>query len=120
MRDELSDEQRLAWIYDPLDPDRSDLDVYVALVDELAKAEGLEASRRRVRTRTAVMGLFGMMNWLYTWYKPDIDPAADVLSREIGDIFLQGIRSDGRRSDSTNGGARNKSTSRTGQGSRKR
>ena len=25
------------------------------------------------------MGLFGMMNWLYTWYNPRVDPdAADV------------------------------------------
>ena len=29
------DDPRLARVYDPLDPDRADLDVYVALVDEL-------------------------------------------------------------------------------------
>ncbi len=39
------------------------------------------------------MGLFGMMNWLYTWYKPRVDPDAEVLAREISDIFLTGIRS---------------------------
>jgi hypothetical protein len=38
------------------------------------------------------MGLFGMMNWLYTWYKPQVDPDAKVLAREISDIFLRGIR----------------------------
>jgi 2-polyprenyl-3-methyl-5-hydroxy-6-metoxy-1,4-benzoquinol methylase len=27
-------ERRLAEVYDPLDPDRSDLDAYVAMVDE--------------------------------------------------------------------------------------
>jgi hypothetical protein len=43
-------------------------------------------------TRTAVMGLFGMMNWLYTWYKPRVDPDAEVLARQISDIFLQGVR----------------------------
>jgi 2-polyprenyl-3-methyl-5-hydroxy-6-metoxy-1,4-benzoquinol methylase len=32
--DRLSDDQRLAVIYDPLDPDRSDLDLYVGLVEE--------------------------------------------------------------------------------------
>ena len=46
-----------------------------------------------INTRTAVMGLFGMMNWLYTWYNPRVDPDAEVLAREIGDIFLSGIRS---------------------------
>lgn len=34
MGDELSDDQRLARIYDPLDPDRSDLEVYTALVQQ--------------------------------------------------------------------------------------
>ena len=36
-----------------------------------------------ISTRTAVLGLFGMMNWLYTWYNPRVDPDAEVLSREI-------------------------------------
>jgi hypothetical protein len=34
-----------------------------------------------------------MMNWLYTWYKPHVDPDAEVLAREFSDIFLSGIRS---------------------------
>jgi len=61
----------------------------LGLVEELVKAEGLKPG---IGTRTAVMGLFGMMNWLYTWYKPGIDPAADELARDFSDIFLQGIR----------------------------
>ena len=70
----------------------------VELVDDLAKAEKLPrlgpkaSGRGGVSTRTAVMGLFGMMNWLYTWYKPAVDPGAEVLAREISDIFLQGVR----------------------------
>ncbi len=66
--------------------------ICVGLVEELIKAETLKSS---VGTRTAVMGLFGMMNWLYTWYNPRVDPGADVLAREFGDIFLQGIRCGG-------------------------
>jgi SAM-dependent methyltransferase len=34
--DALFDDPRLARVYDPLDPDRSDLDVYLALADHLA------------------------------------------------------------------------------------
>lgn len=34
--DAIFEDPRLAQVYDPVDPDRSDLDVYVALVDELA------------------------------------------------------------------------------------
>jgi hypothetical protein len=38
-----------------------------------------------------VLTLFGMMNWLYTWYNPRVDGDAIQLTREMGDIFLQGI-----------------------------
>ena len=35
MPDAIYDDPRLAQVYDPLDPDRSDLDVYIDLVEEL-------------------------------------------------------------------------------------
>ena len=35
MADDIFEDPRLARVYDPLDPDRSDLDVYVAMVAEL-------------------------------------------------------------------------------------
>lgn len=72
--------------------------ICVELVDELARAENLlhlgnkASSKGGVSTRTAVMGLFGMMNWLYTWYKPKVDPGAEVIARQISDMFLQGVR----------------------------
>ena len=66
--------------------------ICVGLVEDLARAEGLSRNGDAISTRTAVMGLFGMMNWLYTWYNPRVDPGADVLAREIADIFLLGIR----------------------------
>ncbi len=61
--------------------------VCVALMEDLKAAEGLEFS-----SRTAVLSLFGMMNWLYTWYKPRVDGDAGELAQQMGDIFLQGIR----------------------------
>jgi AcrR family transcriptional regulator len=82
--------------------------ICVGLVEALGKAEGLESSRKRVSTRTAVLGLFGMLNWLYTWYKPGIDPPADVLAREMGDIFLRGIRGGSMGDGKSSGGARQK------------
>ena len=72
--------------------------ICLGLVDDLAKAEHLprlgrtSAAKGGVSTRTAVMGLFGMMNWLYTWHKPGIDPDAEAVARQISDIFLQGVR----------------------------
>jgi SAM-dependent methyltransferase len=40
--DAIFDDPRLARVYDPLDPDRSDLDAYVALVDHLAARSELD------------------------------------------------------------------------------
>ena len=40
--DALFEQPRLAHVYDPLDPDRSDLDVYVALVEELGARSVLD------------------------------------------------------------------------------
>jgi hypothetical protein len=37
------------------------------------------------------MSLFGMINWLHTWYNPRVDGNARVLAEEIGNVFLRGI-----------------------------
>lgn len=51
--------------------------------------EALKAERGlKVNTRIAVLSLFGMMNWIYTWYRPQVDVD---LAREMGDIFLSGV-----------------------------
>jgi TetR/AcrR family transcriptional regulator, cholesterol catabolism regulator len=60
--------------------------ICVDLMDGYKRARGLEFSGR-----TAVLSLFGMMNWIYTWYNPRVDADATELAREMGDIFLQGI-----------------------------
>ena len=60
--------------------------ICVELLDGYKAARGLEFS-----SRTAVLSLFGMMNWIYTWYNPRVDADAAELAREMGDIFLQGI-----------------------------
>ena len=62
--------------------------ICLQLLDELKRARGLEFS-----SRTATLSLFGMMNWIYTWYKPRVDGNAEELAREMGDIFLRGVSS---------------------------
>ncbi|GAA2142047.1 class I SAM-dependent methyltransferase [Nocardioides koreensis] len=42
MADPIFDDRRLAEIYDPLDPDRSDLDVYAGIADELGARSVLD------------------------------------------------------------------------------
>jgi AcrR family transcriptional regulator len=54
--------------------------------------EELKLERRLgINTRIAVLSLFGMMNWIYTWYRPQADLDAATLAREMGDIFLRGV-----------------------------
>jgi len=44
-------------------------------------------------SRAAVMSLFGMINWLHTWYNPRVDGTAHTLAVEISNVFLRGIYS---------------------------
>jgi AcrR family transcriptional regulator len=60
--------------------------------------EALKAERgSHFDTRAAVMSLFGMINWIYTWYNARIDGNAEDLARELGDIFLCGVLNGGSR-----------------------
>ncbi len=65
--------------------------ICVDLMDTLKREKGLEFP-----SRIAVLSLFGMMNWIYTWYKRGVDANASDLARQMGDIFLQGIGAFGK------------------------
>jgi len=41
--------------------------------------------------RVAVLSLFGMMNWIYKWHNPKVDPNAEQLSETLVGIFLHGV-----------------------------
>jgi AcrR family transcriptional regulator len=60
--------------------------ICVSLLDDFKHAKRLEFS-----SRMAVLSLFGMMNWIYTWYNPRVDANARELAREMSDIFLRGV-----------------------------
>jgi TetR/AcrR family transcriptional regulator, cholesterol catabolism regulator len=60
----------------------------IRLVDELKAANNRFAN---VSSRVAVLSLFGMMNWIYTWHNPRIDADAAEVSRQMSQIFLNGV-----------------------------
>jgi len=60
--------------------------VCLGLLDDFKREKRLEFS-----SRMAVLSLFGMMNWIYTWHNPRVDADAKQLAHEMGDIFLRGI-----------------------------
>jgi AcrR family transcriptional regulator len=60
--------------------------ICVGLLDDLKRERDLQFS-----TRIAVLSLFGMMNWIYTWHNPRVDADAGSIAREMGDVFLRGV-----------------------------
>lgn len=45
--------------------------------------------------RVATFALFGMMNWLYNWYRPGRDVPVEQLAEEMSRLFLGGFLQDG-------------------------
>src|SRR5579863_6780314 len=67
--------------------------ICVSLLDDYRQKRKLEGS-----SRLDVLTLFGMMNWIYTWYNPRVDADAEGIASRMGDIFLRGVGSPaGRR-----------------------
>jgi AcrR family transcriptional regulator len=60
--------------------------ICVGLLDELKRELSLQFS-----SRLAVLSLFGMMNWIYTWHNPRVDADAISIAEQMGDIFLRGV-----------------------------
>jgi AcrR family transcriptional regulator len=60
--------------------------ICLGLMEDLRRKHGLDFN-----TRTAVMSLFGMINWIYTWYNPRVDGNAEALAEQMGNIVLNGI-----------------------------
>jgi TetR/AcrR family transcriptional regulator, cholesterol catabolism regulator len=45
--------------------------------------------------RIATFALFGMMNWLYNWYRPGRDVGVERLAEDMSRLFLGGFLQDG-------------------------
>src|SRR5216683_2284102 len=64
--------------------------ICLELMEDLRRVKGLQFSGR-----LAVLSLFGMINWIYTWHNPRVDAGAKVLARQMGDLFLCGVLHNG-------------------------
>jgi TetR/AcrR family transcriptional regulator, cholesterol catabolism regulator len=62
--------------------------ICMGLLDDFRRERKLDGS-----SRLAVLSLFGMMNWIYTWYNPRVDADAEEIAGRMGDIFLHGVGS---------------------------
>jgi AcrR family transcriptional regulator len=53
--------------------------------------EGLDPKGSSINPRVAVFSLFGMLNWIYNWYRPDRDIPVGELADEMTRLFLRGF-----------------------------
>jgi len=76
------------------------------ILEDLKRERKLKA----LHPRLAMLSLFGMMNWIYTWYNPRVDPDAEVLADQMAELFLRGVQAgqkiSGRTRRSRNGRSR--------------
>ncbi|HMF89122.1 MAG TPA: TetR/AcrR family transcriptional regulator [Candidatus Angelobacter sp.] len=61
------------------------------LLEDFQRAKGIQFSGR-----LAVLSLFGMINWIYTWHNPRVDAGAAAMARQMGDIYLHGLLKAGK------------------------
>ena len=64
---------------------------YFALAREIFDAISDQSGNSALNPRVAVLNLFGMMNWVYKWHNPKVDPDAAELAATIVGIFLHGV-----------------------------
>lgn len=68
----------------------------LGLLEDFQRARGLQFSGR-----LAVLSLFGMINWIYTWHNPRVDASAPDLAHQMGDLFINGVLNAGRSKPKT-------------------
>jgi AcrR family transcriptional regulator len=56
----------------------------------LADLEGRYGGGERIDRRVAAYALFGMANWIYTWYDPKGPVGVEELAESISTLFLNG------------------------------
>ena len=64
---------------------------YYALALDVFENLRRNGAARRMNSRVAVLSLFGMMNWIYTWHNPKVDPSPESIADTMAEIFLKGV-----------------------------
>lgn len=57
--------------------------------------EALRPEESPIELRVATFSLFGMLNWIYTWYRPDRDVPVSELAEDMSQLFLGGLLAEG-------------------------
>jgi len=74
----------------PLEEVRRQKRAYVDLCEALLERLDEQNGGERVNRHVATYALFGMMNWIYTWYDPAGSVGVEELADSIRRLFLNG------------------------------
>jgi len=70
---------------------RADRDRYEKIVEAII-ARGISTGQfRQVDVRLSTLGIFGMCNWAYQWYKPSGPMSPEVIARFFASCIVDGI-----------------------------
>jgi AcrR family transcriptional regulator len=64
---------------------------YYAVARDIFEGLAVRGLADGLNSRVAVLSLFGMMNWVYKWHNPKVDPGAEQLTGVMVRIFLHGV-----------------------------
>ena len=67
---------------------REYFEITLDVVDKLLK----KSLRSRIEPKLSTLFLFGVLNWIYTWYHPERDHNQEKIIAQIYDLFINGIK----------------------------
>jgi AcrR family transcriptional regulator len=62
---------------------------YVEMLLEIVR--NVRTGANNINPHVAAYALFGMMNWIYTWYDPEGPETPDALANQLAQLFVYGI-----------------------------
>lgn len=65
---------------------------YYDVAEKLTAAVLSQRLSTSLDPRTAALSLFGMMNWIYTWFRPETDGSPEEVADKMASLFLCGLR----------------------------
>ena len=64
---------------------------YFGLALQLFKELASQHEQTRVDPRMAALAMFGSINWVHTWYRPETGPSATQMAEDLVRLYLRGV-----------------------------
>jgi len=64
---------------------------YFGLALDLFRELAEQRGKFRVDPRTAALAMFGSINWVHIWYRPETGPSAEQMADDLIRLYLKGV-----------------------------